>query len=175
LTGDWFVRLDAWRDFYILVGTVAATLMGLMFVVVSLGQSSLRRTEGAGAIRAFFTPTVAFFATAMLVSVLFQMPHTPETALGIVLECFGFGGIGYMIATGAHRRWRESDLGVDDLLWYVALPVLSYLALAAAGAGMLWGANFGLYCTAATMMALLVAGIRNAWDLVVYIIRHNEP
>ena len=31
----------AWRDFYVLLGTGAATLIGAMFVVVSIGSSFL--------------------------------------------------------------------------------------------------------------------------------------
>jgi hypothetical protein len=33
----WLKQLEAWHDFYVVVGGAAAGLTGLMFVVVSLG------------------------------------------------------------------------------------------------------------------------------------------
>ena len=36
----WLEHIEAWREFYLLVGTAGAALVGLMFVVVSLGRTS---------------------------------------------------------------------------------------------------------------------------------------
>jgi hypothetical protein len=35
--------LKDWHDFYVLVGTAAATLLGLLFIAVSLGAGYLRK------------------------------------------------------------------------------------------------------------------------------------
>jgi hypothetical protein len=37
LIESWTEQLHAWGEFYVIVGTAAAALTGLMFVVVSLG------------------------------------------------------------------------------------------------------------------------------------------
>jgi hypothetical protein len=49
--------IAAWHDFFSLIGTAAATLIGAMFVVVSIGIGFLTQ-DRAVAIRTFLTPTV---------------------------------------------------------------------------------------------------------------------
>lgn len=38
--------MEAWHEFYLLLGTAGVTLTGLLFVVVSLGRTSSRNTQG---------------------------------------------------------------------------------------------------------------------------------
>jgi hypothetical protein len=46
----------AWQNFYLLVGTAAATLAGLMFIAVTFG-SDLVTPETSAAARSFLDPT----------------------------------------------------------------------------------------------------------------------
>lgn len=171
---DWPKELDAWRDFYVFAGTAAATLMGLMFVVMSLGQRTLATDEGIRATRGFFTPIVVFFATVIVVTMVMLTPHFEPIALGIMLGVVAIVGLVYMLTSGADRMWRLSELGFDDLIWYVALPYVGYLVIGAAAVGIWKAAAFGFYCAAAAVLLLLVIGIRNAWDLVIYNVQHRD-
>jgi hypothetical protein len=148
--------------------------MGLMFVVVSVGQRVVGTPEGLPAIRAFFTPIVAFFATGIVLAMLMLMPYTSAQALGVLLVILGIAGLAYMVATGAHAAWRRSDLALDDWVWYVALPFLSYLAICGCGIALWNKAGAAFYVVGAAAILLLSIGIRNAWDLVVYISQHHE-
>ena len=56
----WLEQLEGWHDFYVIVGSAAAGLTGLMFVVVSLGPKVISGRGSAG-VRGFVTPTVVFF------------------------------------------------------------------------------------------------------------------
>ena len=49
--------LKHWESFYVIVGSSAAALTGLMFVVVTLLADSRRQRSG-GALDAFATPTL---------------------------------------------------------------------------------------------------------------------
>ena len=40
--------MEGWSDFYTLVGSTAATLIGLIFVVISLGADHARDEHAAG-------------------------------------------------------------------------------------------------------------------------------
>ena len=40
--------LKGWHDFYLLVGTAGATLLGLLFVAVSLGRGFLTKERQRG-------------------------------------------------------------------------------------------------------------------------------
>ena len=52
--------LHAWHEFYLLVGTAAATLLALLFVAVSLGTGYLSDKDQRGP-RTFMSPVTACF------------------------------------------------------------------------------------------------------------------
>jgi len=80
-----------WHEFYAFAGGAAATLMGLMFVVMSLGQRTLATEEGSQAMRALFTPIVVFFATVIVVAMLMLIPDPVPRLLGVLLGAIAFG------------------------------------------------------------------------------------
>ena len=168
-------KLQHWHELYSVAAGVAATLMGLMFVVISLGQRALATDRGIQITRALYTPIVVFFVTVIVMSMLMLMPDTSPAALGALLGAVSLAGLIYMIISGAYNTWRSSDLGVDDLVSYVVLPYISYVALGVA-AFMIWkAAPFGPHVEAGAMLSLLLIAIRNAWDLVVYSVQRGEP
>lgn len=177
---EWYFILHGWHEFYAFAGAAAATLLGLMFVVMTLNQSALMTEAGSRVLRAFFTPTVAFFTTIIVIAMVMLIPETSPSALAGMLGAVAVVGVLYMVASGVHRMWRANDLGLDDLLWYVILPYVGYAAFGAAAVGV-WIAGAGvwtvlpisLYAAATAVFLLLLAGIRNAWDLVVYNIQRR--
>ncbi|NUO64089.1 MAG: hypothetical protein HOQ34_10980, partial [Gemmatimonadaceae bacterium] len=80
------IPLSAWESFYVIVGSSAAALTGLQFVVMTL-ITDLRRRAGEGEIGAFATPTVIHFGAALLVSAILPAPwetrHGPAVTLGL--------------------------------------------------------------------------------------------
>src|SRR2546427_12939650 len=58
----WAHQLEAWHDFYLLIGTAGVTLTGLLFVVVSLGPRVVANHEATG-VRAFISPNAVYFTT----------------------------------------------------------------------------------------------------------------
>jgi hypothetical protein len=68
MNGVWSQQLQSWNNFYVIVGSAAARLTRLMFVVVSLSTRVGERR--AGGVRAFVTPTVVYFATVLAVGAL---------------------------------------------------------------------------------------------------------
>jgi hypothetical protein len=168
---SWFREIEAWGGFYTFVGTAAATLLGLVFVVVSLGKGLVGTDHAMQAVRAFYTPVIAFFSTDIVLSTVMLVPHTTPRTLSVLFGVIGIAGLLYMVASGALPQWRSLELSLDDLVFYIALPFLAYIALCVA-AVLLWNqAQFALYTSAAVTILLLLIGIRNAWDLVISIAR----
>jgi hypothetical protein len=60
-------HLEGWHDFYVVVGTGAAALTGLLFVIVSLGPHVVARQTLKG-VRAFISPVAAHFVYVLVVS-----------------------------------------------------------------------------------------------------------
>jgi hypothetical protein len=168
MTATWLHQTEMWREYYLLVGTAAATLLALMFVVVSLGPHVVAAQAMTG-VRAFFTPIIIYFTTSVVASAVMMAPAVRPWVLAAVLMLVGVGGLAYMVATGAHDQWRLNKLPTVDWYWFVGLPTLGYVIFLPAAVGVGMQASFGLYCVAAAALLLLVIGIRNAWDVVLWI------
>jgi len=166
-------KLEAWHDFYVMVGSGAAALTGLLFVIVSLGPHVVARNTQTG-VKAFVSPIAVHFAFAVVVSALMLAPDIPAMALGSLLGLGGFGGIIYMAWTDAHTRWRNTNLPVLDWIWFVALPFSAFLLVVGAGIGIARGASLGPMGLAVATVLMVVIGIRNAWDVVVWMTRDEH-
>ena len=163
----WAHQLEAWHEFYILVGTAGLTLTGLLFVVISLGPR-VTADRHATSVRAFVSPNAVFFTTALVVSSLFLVPGLSATVTGVLL-CFGAAAsLLYLAYTRAHQRWRLHKLPLLDWIWFVGMPLISYLLLLFAGFGFLAEVPFAMYIVAGGLILLVITGIRNAWDLVLW-------
>src|SRR5215813_533854 len=76
--------VEAWHDFDVLIGTAAATLIGLMFVAASIGASVYTEKDRA-AMEAFISPTVVHFSAVLFVAILSLVPsHAWPTLAGLL-------------------------------------------------------------------------------------------
>ena len=95
------------------------------------------------------------------------------TMIGALL-CFGAGAsLVYLAYTGAHQQWRHHRLPPLDWIWFVGLPFLSYVILLTAGVGFVVEISFAMYGVAVGLVLLVITGIRNAWDLVLWTSRQQ--
>jgi hypothetical protein len=166
--------LQHWHEFYLLVGTSAAALTGLMFVVVSINPETIAERPESG-VRAFVTPTMVFFTTALVVSALLLAPHLSVRSLAVLVAVTGIAGVVYLAWTDGHYYWvhgfdgQPPSLDREDWIFFVGLPYASYLLLIVAAIGIWLHAPFGAPTLALGTMLLVVIGIHNAWDLVIWL------
>ncbi|MBV8117920.1 MAG: hypothetical protein JOZ01_08060, partial [Candidatus Eremiobacteraeota bacterium] len=66
--------LVPWGSFYVMTGSSAAALTGLMFVVITLVMGTQRLTQSRDGVSTFSTPTVVHFCSALFVSALLAAP-----------------------------------------------------------------------------------------------------
>ena len=130
MTEAWLEQLEGWHDFYVIVGSAAAGLTGLMFVVVSLGPRVISG-RGSSGVRGFVTPTVVFFTTVLVMSAVMAIPALSLKILRAILFVGGLGALIYLVWIRGHKQWRESQLDLLDWCWYIGLPFLSYLSIVA--------------------------------------------
>lgn len=157
-----------WHDFFVLLGTAAATLIGAMFVVVSIGIGILSRDRSV-AIRVFLTTTVVHLSTVFFGCALTMVPVLTPRSQAIIAGIAGLVGVGYsMHVIWGFRQHRGTVL--SDWFWYAIFPLAAYAALATAAALGLYDTMEGLDFFAALLTALLVAGIRNGWDMLVFLV-----
>jgi hypothetical protein len=159
--------LRDWHDFYVLIGTASATLVGLMFVAASIGATYFHVEREAG-LRAFLTPTVLHFAAVLITCLVIIAPSHSNLSLGIALAAGSLLGLGYSLRVWVMVRRRNFKIDREDQLWYL---ITSYLIMAAAAvfAFVSPASPIELDLLAVSLVLLLVLGIHNAWDMTVWI------
>ena len=158
-----------WHDFYLLVGTASATLVGLMFVAATLGASVFSE-QHRNAMQAFISPTVVNFAAALFICIGVMVPSQTWLSLGLLLSAGGVAGLIY-----AGRGWvqmfvrRSFHVDMVDRMFYATVPLLGYLLVLAAGILLLLRLRWSAEVAAAALVVLMFAGVRNAWDMTTWI------
>ena len=164
----------SWQNFYVIVGSSAGALTGLQFVIIAL----ITQTKESGNmrdIRAFGTPTVVHFCTALMISALLVMPWRDSLGLGICLGIYGAAGVVYCLRVVAHSRMAAYRPDLEDRVWYLVFPVLAHLILLIAAALFVWNLAASLFTIAGDALLFLFLGIHNAWDTVTYIsVKHGK-
>jgi hypothetical protein len=160
-----------WQNFYIIIGTAAATLTGLMFVVITLIARNLAPVQRSRlSVDAFGTPTVVHFCLTLLIAALLSAPWQGLWNVGLLLGLTGLGGVIYVvIVVRRARRQATYQMVLEDWLWYLVFPLVSYIALLVAAILLLSNPMPALYVIGVVMLLLLFTGIHNAWDTVTYV------
>jgi hypothetical protein len=169
-----YQALKEWHDFYLLVGTVSATLLGLLFIAVSLGVGFLtgQRKE---ATRTFMSPVVVHLASVFFLSATALIPwHRAEFLAAIIGATAVIGAILSSYITIQVVRTNMTNY-LEDYIAYGFLPGLGYLALLAAGVSIYLQMEPGLYAFASALLLLEIVNIRNAWDLTLTMVQRAQP
>jgi hypothetical protein len=160
--------LGAWESFYVIVGSSAAALTGLQFVVIVLGAEV--NALALPTTRAFGTPTIVHFCAVLLVSEILSAPWHAFSSVALALGACGVAGVVYgMTVVRDARRQTDYRPVLEDWIWHGVLPLVAYAALLGAAVALPRHAATSLFVVGATAVLLLFVGIHNAWDAVIYI------
>jgi hypothetical protein len=164
--------LREWGDFYLLVGTAGAALVALLFVAVSIGVGLLTRARAA-AVRTYMSPVVVHFAAVIFISAVAMAPVHPALLVPIVIGAAAVVGAGVGVYTTVRVAKDEGgDIVYFDRFAYGALPALAYVAIFVAAAVNRWA--YAPELLAGGLLLLLLVNIRNAWDLMLTLVRRHE-
>ena len=161
--------LSTWESYYVIVGSSAAALTGLQFVVMALVSGSQRRA-GNNEVSTFSTPTIVHFTAALLIAAILSAPWQALWPAAIALGISGALGIAY--ALDITRRARKVTLYqpvLEDWIWHSILPLIAYVALAVAAAALPRNTEPALFAIAGCALLLVFIGIHNAWDTAMYV------
>ncbi len=163
--------LATWQTFYVLIGSAAATLTGLMFVVVTLiAGVRVRVSSPSEAQGAFSSPNVVHFCLALLVAAILSAPWQALWNASLLLGLCGLGGAIYaVIVLRRVRRQADYQPVLEDWLWHIVFPLVSYTAFLIAAIVLPGHPAPALFVIAAGTVLLLFIGIHNAWDNVLFI------
>ena len=166
---------NGWINFFTVTGAAGATLVGLLFVVVTLGTglSSSRKLVIA---HASLTPVLDSFASVLFQSMVVLVPwqsNLPSAAIFIVI---GIGGLIYRIHAVRVRRTlhlRAIQSKMDRVIHNV-LPIVASVILLYGGVKLITGEAVAPFAIAGSTTLFLVSGIFRTWGQTLALIELSE-
>jgi hypothetical protein len=158
---------DGWENFFLMAGSAAAVLIGLIFVVISLMHDRPRDSVLAGS-KLYMGPIVLSVSFVLALSAAALIPGmTPHE----------FAAVTAVVAVWGLARGVNSTLGIarlkevhwTDVWFYGVIPVVTYLAIGAIAVALGMGWWWGEKALAAVITLGLLLAIRNEWDLITWI------
>jgi hypothetical protein len=161
--------VSGWHDFYILAGTASATLVGLLFVGLSL---HLRIVITSPEVRSLARVTLANFGAILFVTLFMVIPDDESTA-AFALIASGVASLviaSPSLVAAAQRGGRSPQMQRRDrarLILRFGLSAASFAAIIVAG-GLLFSSSSSAFTwLVVAILVLLIISLRNTWDLLV--------
>jgi hypothetical protein len=157
-------QIDDWRDFFTLTGTAAATIIGLLFVSISL-RSDIRKAAETSLVRTMVSHNFVMLLVVLLISLYFMVPGIDQDSLGIsVILTAGIPAVSFGL-----NLWRlRHDQSMEKmiLLWSFVVPILSFALTVAIGVAFLLNDDTELSWFVTVMAMFLVIPTKNSWELL---------
>lgn len=161
--------LDRWANFYLVTSAAAATLVGLLFVVITLAADRVAAKE-TGKISVYLTPTVVYFASVLSLAAALTFPTQSRLSAAACCCLGGVAGIAYALSTLHRSRGDNRFYEPRDVIQYVVLPVIAYGLLIGGGVLLMRAPDRGLTLVAVGMLAFIALALRNSWSIAVEIV-----
>jgi len=133
--------LSDWTNFAVVVGAATASLLGLLFVAVSIRVETVARSAE---VRNRSAQTMTLLLTGLLVAVLLAVPDQRKWALGAeyLVSALVVAAVAFTLDQRAGTRQGHAI-------------------------GRLLGHEDGIYVVVPALIAVLVGGVVNAWLILV--------
>ena len=145
--------IEGWHDFYMMVGAAASTLVGLLFVSLSLNVDVITHEANAH-LRELAIQTFTNFLNVIMLSVLFLIPS--QDPLGLGLPLLAVSGWQLYVTVSHFLKTRRVR----------AIPALCYLAMMIIAVSVLLGQTSSLYWLVPVMITLIIGASSNSWNLL---------
>ena len=171
------LALRDWQNFYMLTGAAAATLIGLLFVAISISVgANLSIQQARNSLRTFVSPILVNYSQVFIISCLVVMPLQSINLLGGVVVVLG----GYNFFLALKVFWRILVLHRDEMdlghwVWHFLLPLVAGILLICIAIGFFYGAPLSAPGLAVTDLLCLAIGLRNTWVLTLWLVLHQGP
>jgi hypothetical protein len=168
---------EAWHDFYLMAGTASVTLVGLLFVALSLHAEVLFRREHRD-FRELAAEAFQGYLYVLITALLFLLPSADGRFLTLM---YGVINVVMLIRTAARvpsfftaRRARGD---ASRRPWRFFVPALAYLLGLVAVVQALGTSRFSAVSFFAPIVMMLAASTRTSWDLLEYVgrVRAGNP
>jgi hypothetical protein len=159
----------SWHDFYILIGTASATLVGLLFVALTLNYEKMQQAANAP-LRRLAYRTFIIFIYLLLISGILLVPSPSALGNGIPLLLVSLLGISNTYQdVVAMRRDAPRTLTTRRIMGRFGNLFISLCALAVLSIILMTGNTDALYWLTGVVLLLVVSASSNAWNMLMEI------
>jgi hypothetical protein len=153
--------LSDWETFFLLAGTSAATLIGLLFIAISIHLNVFHQQTSLH-LHHYAALTFNCFFYVLLIAMLFLVPGLTSGWLGVPLLILGLLGSGNTI----RQRMRASN--EPAIAGKFNIPIAALLGLTIIAILMLLQIYQSLYGLVLVILLFLISASLNAWTLLIY-------
>ncbi len=165
MDGGFTELIRDWQGFYATLATASATLVGLLFVAVTLNAGSLLRGSSRWQLR-IARKAFGDFTLVLMSSVVFLVPRLPPIGFSVALLALGIA-VTFGVSRAAVVSLRDGD---SPGLWHTvrafALSLAGSLGLIAASVLIYLGYPDALYWLVCVWAALIASACATAWSLL---------
>ena len=165
---------EHWGEFYLMAGSAAAVLIGLIFVVISLMQDRSRSSVLSGS-KLYMGPIVLGVSFVLALSAAALVPDMEPRIFAAVTALVAAWGLFRGIVSTVGIARLKDEVHWSDLWFYGVIPSALWLALAGVAFAFWTGISWSREAVAAVVTAVLLLAIRNEWDLITWIAPRNAP
>jgi hypothetical protein len=161
---------EGWGEFYLLAGSAAAVLIGLIFVVVTLMQDRPRASVLQGS-KLYMGPVVLNVSFVLVLSAAALVPGISAKSFAAISGAVAAWGLirGAQSIVGISALAGEDKPHWTDVWFYGVIPTAHYVLLAIASHAIWTGQPGAPLGVAAVIAGLLLITVRNEWDLVTWL------
>jgi hypothetical protein len=171
---DFASVVRSWETFYLLTGTAAATLIGLLFVAISIHIEVFTRRVASG-LKHFAALTFNCYFYILLIAIFFLIPALSPLGLGIPLSLLGILGSANAAVQQSNARKTSPDRQGGRLASRFTGPMLSLAGLALMGVAIALKIGLSFYGVVIVIVLLLASASQNAWALLIQADDPMEP
>lgn len=165
---------EHWHEFYLMAGTAAVTLAGLLFVALSLHLDRLVE-ESHEHLLALARVTLLSYTFVLFASMFMLVPATSKRQTAIMLGGMAIVGLGWLIRlTRAARHHDEAGFSRALMRRRLLPPIIGMLLMLLTAIGLGQGIVEMLYAMVGSMCMILGNAAGTSWDLLVQIARHRR-
>ncbi|HZL29986.1 MAG TPA: hypothetical protein VFC54_02860 [Pseudolabrys sp.] len=164
---------EQWRDLYVMLGTSAAALIGLLFVVASLHLQEIMNNP----VHRIRARNMTLHLLALLVEATLILMPQPLAALGIELAVINLVGLQLPLRFIYRAFLKNRKLGAsgDYSIYRGVLNVTAYLLGLLGGLLLMEQPVWGMYLVTASFIAFLISAVLNAWTIMAVVGQAEKP
>jgi hypothetical protein len=161
--------LSNWTNFYIILGSAAAVLIGLQFVSLSLAAIKPPKKREAKVAGTFSTPNVLHFGAVLVISAVASAPWSGIFYPRVIWGLIGVCGLTYSIIVARRIKLQKVYKPLlYDWFFHAILPIAVYVVMVMSAFALLTYTAQALFFIAGAAILLILVAIHNTWDGVTY-------